>query len=57
MSGTATGRILVVDDVPENIRLLEAMLLPRGYDVVSAAEGRAALELAGWRSRISSCWT
>jgi len=47
MSGTATGRILVVDDVPENIRLLEAMLLPRGYDVVSAAEGRAALELAG----------
>ena len=57
MSGTATGRILVVDDVPENIRLLEAMLLPRGYDVVSAAEGRAALGSQDRRSRISSCWT
>ena len=47
MSGSDTGRILVVDDVPENVRLLEAVLLPRGYDVVSAADGRAALELAG----------
>lgn len=26
MSGTDTGRILVVDDLPENVRLLEAML-------------------------------
>ena len=47
MSGTDTGRILVVDDVPANVRLLEAMLLPHGFDVVSAVEGRAALELAG----------
>jgi CheY-like chemotaxis protein len=39
------GRILVVDDVPENLRLLEAVLQPRGYDVITAADGRAALEV------------
>jgi len=47
MSGDGAARILVVDDVPENVRLLEAVLVPRGYDVVSATEGRVALELAG----------
>ena len=40
------GRILVVDDVPENVRLLEAMLEGHGYDVVSTTDGLAALELA-----------
>jgi adenylate cyclase len=45
MSGKGDARILVVDDVPENLRLLEAVLAPRGYDVVSAADGRTALEL------------
>ena len=40
------GRILVVDDVPENVRLLEAVLAAHGYDVVSATDGAAALELA-----------
>jgi adenylate cyclase len=39
------ARILVVDDVPENVRLLEAVLVPRGYEVVSATDGRDALEL------------
>jgi adenylate cyclase len=43
MNGDA--RILVVDDVPQNVRLLEAVLAPRGYDVVSATGGDAALEL------------
>jgi DNA-binding response OmpR family regulator len=38
-------KILVVDDVPENVRLLEAVLVPRGYDVVTATDGRAALDL------------
>ena len=42
----AAARILVVDDVPENVRLLEAVLEPHGYDVVSATDGQAALELA-----------
>src|ERR671918_216760 len=38
-------KILVVDDVPENVRLLEAVLVPRGYEVVIATDGRAALDL------------
>jgi adenylate cyclase len=47
MSGDGGARILVVDDVPENVRLLEAVLTPRGYDVVTASNGQLALELAG----------
>lgn len=40
------ARILVVDDVPENVRLLEAVLEAHGYEIVSATDGQAALELA-----------
>src|SRR4029077_9109787 len=36
----------VVDDVAENVRLLEAVLTPRGYDVLTASDGVAALEVA-----------
>ena len=46
-SANGTGKILVVDDVPENVRLLEAVLVPRGYEVVSATNGRDALDLVG----------
>ena len=46
MSSDGEARILVVDDVRENVRLLEAVLTSRGYDVISATDGRAALELA-----------
>jgi adenylate cyclase len=45
MRSDGDTRILVVDDVPENVRLLEAVLAPKGYDVVTATDGRAALEL------------
>jgi len=45
MSSNGAAKILVVDDVPENVRLLEAVLVPRGYEVVSATNGREALEL------------
>ena len=45
MSGAGNARILVVDDVPKDARLLDAVLAARGYDVVSATDGRAALEL------------
>jgi adenylate cyclase len=45
MSGDGRARVLVVDDVPENLRLLEAVLTARGYDVLAATDGRAALEL------------
>jgi len=39
------ARILVVDDVPENVRLLEALLTSRGYDVSTTGDGATALEL------------
>ncbi len=37
-------KILVVDDTPQNIKLLDAMLTPRGYNVVSAANGVEGLD-------------
>src|ERR1035437_2491700 len=36
--------ILVVDDIPENIELLEAYLVPQGYEIVMEANGEEALE-------------
>ena len=38
------GTILVVDDRPQNIRLLEAVLAPRGHTVVAATSGEDALQ-------------
>jgi adenylate cyclase len=38
--------ILAVDDLPQNTRLLEAVLSAHGYDVASAASGSEALERA-----------
>lgn len=40
------GRILAVDDRPENVRLLEAVLTPAGYEVVGASSGQEALDKA-----------
>jgi adenylate cyclase len=42
-SGPPSPRVLVVDDQPPNIRLLEAILTPRGYDVRAASSGEEAL--------------
>jgi class 3 adenylate cyclase/CheY-like chemotaxis protein len=42
-----TKTVLVVDDLPQNVRLLEAILAPRGYRVVSANSGGEALERIG----------
>ena len=36
-----TARILVVDDIEANVRLLEAKLPAEYYDVLSATDGRA----------------
>jgi len=41
---TAGPTILVVDDLEQNIRLLEAVLAPRGYTVATATTGSEALE-------------
>ena len=51
--------ILVVDDTPHNIRLLEAVLAPRGYTVIPATSGAEALakkfvELHGGRIWVDS---
>src|SRR5262245_48601496 len=37
------AKILVVDDEVKNVKLLEALLLPRGYEVVIASNGEEAL--------------
>ncbi len=39
----AIPRVLVVDDQAPNVRLLEAILAPRGYDVRTASSGEEAL--------------
>lgn len=45
MNDTTAGnaRVLVVDDQPPNVRLLDAILTPRGYDVRTASSGEEAL--------------
>jgi adenylate cyclase len=44
---TSDPAILVVDDLPRNIRLLEALLVPRGYKTIPAGSGTEALERIG----------
>jgi class 3 adenylate cyclase/CheY-like chemotaxis protein len=41
--GPEGARVLVVDDQPANVRLLEAILMAHGYDVATAASGEEAL--------------
>jgi DNA-binding response OmpR family regulator len=46
MTATSGGaKILVVDDTPRNVKLLQDLLAVRGYDVVTAASGSEALAL------------
>ena len=42
-SAAITGRILVVDDQPANLRVVTALLSRHGYEVFTAADGPAAL--------------
>lgn len=41
--GEPLATILVVDDEAKNVKLLDALLTPRGYRIVSAADGATAL--------------
>jgi two-component system, cell cycle response regulator len=41
-----SGRVLVVDDVEANVKLLEAKLSSQYFDVLTAFSGRAALDVA-----------
>jgi len=45
-TSTSKGDILVVDDVPDNVRLLCAALKKGGYEVRGAANGETALVIA-----------
>ena len=40
-----SARVLVVDDIPVNVRLLEAKLAAEYYDVITANSGAEALEI------------
>jgi two-component system cell cycle response regulator len=40
-----TARVLIVDDIPANVRLLEARLTAEYFDVITATSGREALEI------------
>jgi two-component system cell cycle response regulator len=40
-----TGRVLIVDDIPANVKLLEARLSAEYFDVVTASSGAAALDI------------
>lgn len=42
-----SARVLVVDDIAANVRLLEAKLLVEYYEVLTANDGASALEIVG----------
>jgi DNA-binding response OmpR family regulator len=41
-----SAKIMIVDDVPENLKLLDGMLQKQGYKVLSFPSGRLALQAA-----------
>jgi two-component system cell cycle response regulator len=43
--GSLTARVLIVDDIPTNVRLLEARLSAEYFDVLTAASGAEALDI------------
>ena len=52
-----TARILVVDDIPANVKLLEARLLAEYFEVLTASNGAEALETARTARSTSCCST
>lgn len=47
MSDFSGYRILVVDDVPDNLHLIQTLLEIEGYEVETAENGKTALERVG----------
>ena len=47
MTDATSSQVLVVDDLPANRRVLEAMLAPLGYRVLTASSGEEALARLG----------
>ena len=46
-TGASSGRILVVDDQPANLRAVSALLTRQGYEVMTAGHGADAIAQAG----------
>ena len=46
MMGTSTQTVLVIEDNPQNLYLMQFLLAKHGFRVVSATDGRTALGLA-----------
>lgn len=42
-----SARILIVDDMPVNLRLMQAQLAEEYYDVLLATSGQEALDICG----------
>ena len=45
-----TGRVLIVDDIEANVKLLEAKLTSEYFDILTACDGESALEVARTQS-------
>ena len=45
VAGPLTARVLIVDDIPTNVRLLEARLSAEYFEVLTAASGPEALDI------------
>jgi CheY-like chemotaxis protein len=56
-SESGGGTVLVVDDEPKNVMLLQDLLEARGYTVLSASDGEKGLELARARVPDVCSWT
>ena len=57
---STAGRVLIVDDYQENVTALRLLLERRGYDVLTASNGRDALHwctvnVPTWSCSMSSC--
>ena len=52
-----TARVLVVDDVQPNLKLLEARLSAEYFEVMTATNGPDAIAICKWAAAISSFWT
>ena len=44
---TDDATVLVVDDLPQNLRLMDAVLSPHGFTVLTASSGEEALRMLG----------
>ena len=42
----SSGCIMIIDDIPENLKLLEEMLGNEGYQVLSIPSGEMGLKVA-----------